>query len=1079
MTQTLDVDQTDRNSPPPVASTQQPEFSGRAWFFDDLNAWLGGESPSNWLITAEPGWGKSALAREIVRRVPGSLLWTAAGTVAPWKREEVEQAPFVVIDGFGVTQGFSDLHAWLAQQQIPGPVLIFSRPNRGFLRAQLGGMRLTHQESHSSENLADVSQYLQRFSREFANSVLARSGGNFLMATLLSRPGSQESDIVEVLWDIVLGVVHAAPSDYQTDLFKMLCLMAESGEPLDTEQFVDFLGIGAARTQALLTCLRPLLRNGPRHQLFSPWVARALSVQLLRDMEGTHASVIAFFRETYPSWDEMSDSYGWHHLGHHCDRYARTGKKRDFSILHWLTEGPYVRIKLVKTRALVSTLQDLRRGLEAALLEWDLPRIISYGFVIPRLRREMAAPIVHELADKGELLRSGHHVGLLAQESSRYLANLLLAWQSADEGHQEWAEGFLRTALSTPLPELESDDLPLVTNICAALLKALPQQQESILHLLELEESPLRAARNFLSLGLLENVEEGVRERVLHLGKTRTRLLHNSEHHRLALFVERCLSFGKGVAALDEEGFVAKITALSEEKLDAHAIDGLFDLSERALALDPRPDWVDARLSLVVGVLGQIKAAPERFRGLTMLGRFLILLGGEDEALEVLEKLATVAQDFEDAAYRCRALAEVGVSFHKVGQSVRSNQLISQAASLAFQQDPPSKGRLLNYIAGAAAQIGNATRARDLAFNALEATDGGGGYFEVHCRGALKQGVLANISAERSLEMLKFYAENCNSQEIDPKVKALSLAAVAESAHRLGYFKEARSWLEMAVCLARSNLAALERSYLLARLASSEHLLGERTRYETLLQESMEALLGESDPMLRAEALMTLVEVRHGCRDPHAHAVEKTLIKELAALDPAHLLQSRTLLRLAQAKLRGHVSDKVQELFDRARAALDSIGPGERDAAILQHLRLELALGQTDLAVSLLGKIGSIRRRAAALADLAESQILDLPQQALGWLTEIPLRQERLSAILRCTTRLAGELRPSRQRDLHEVMAHLTILATEDEGVADVLLSRWIQSTTDPRLLDRTARKLGWIEEEKSPLQPLTLRQQS
>ncbi len=1108
-------------------------ISGRDWFFEELDRWMlpssGGNLEKIWLVTAEPGWGKSVLASAVSRRVNGCLLWRApyidgSRRAAPWSPEEQDSASLVVIDGPRWLDWRVDLRDWVALQGIGCPVLVFARPHRASLRSLAQGLTVSHYTGQDMENQRDVTLALGQ--TEEGHRWRQSSRGNFLIAKLIQTSQERVEVVVDALWDQLVGIVQEAPVELQADLYRTLCLLAEAGQPLTSEQMSDFLGLSSANLEVLLGWLQAVLtkiasksndelesdellaferaRGTHRgidvdrwqYSLFNPWLARTVSLKLRRDLEGTHASVIAFFRETYPSWEEMTDNYGWNHLGHHCDQYGRSGKKRDFSVLYWLTEGAYLKNKLLKSRNLPGVLGDIRRALRAALEEGDRVRIVHFGFMYPRLKREMAASLMHELADQGELERSREHISYLNLEKNRFFSHLLLAWQAAEEGLNVFAVENIAAAASVVIPPLSSDDLPLLVSSCFRLLQLLPDNQEQIFALLSREENPLRAAHNFLMLGLVENLEDKTRSLALKLSRW-TDLVKESrtpEQKRIQNFVGRSLRILGGTAPepapaeptfTEPESFEQRIAELNRSGQDHTIVDGLFGLMDDIAQLPELPEWFVEKSGLVIQSLQSVKSNEELLRAVALLGRPIAHIKHDACQLDLLEKLANLIAEHEDAPFLARARAELSVQFHRSGQQVRADSLLSKAAGMAFQLNRLERGPVLKFLAGAAAQAGNDARARDLAFHAIEASEMClGPTFEIACRGALRQGLMAHISNESSLEVFSGYAEGCRHQDsVDLGLRCMSLAAVAESANALGYQDHAKTWVEQAIGMARACPDAAERGHLLAKVALSVFKLGEKQRYQILLQEAME-VVPQLAAQQQSQVISILAECRHQVKDSNAQAVENTLHTRLSSMNNLELLMSRALLRAVTNQRQKRFVLNYNDLLERAVSATvkppeTPSGPfddGMREAndQLYRHrVSLLLAGGRWEAALTAAGEIKSLSRQANAWAEIAEQTINERPEMALSLIDSIPLRHERLSAILRCSGRLASELRPNHLKSSLRLCRELTLRALEDEQSIDALLSRWIQMETDARVLEKIARKMNWpIEEPPAPPAP-------
>ncbi len=372
-----------------------------------------------WVLVAEPGMGKTAFLRNLAESHPGSPLieirrplgthkphgfWTAllsqldlGGSRVPdpaheavrWAADHLPPGDgsrrLVLVDALERAPELLDSSGLAGlDRNLPGvTVVVATRPGAHLDALAAGGAQLFWLYPDSSENLAELREWvrieLKTESADVLEAVVHHSAGNLKVAAHLVRalkeglleahdlaltPPSLESAMA-ALWDEILD---NAPAELHDQIVRVACALSEAGEPLPATSLVDFLGLSATQVRRVLAWLRPVLRyRETGYRLFNPRMDGLLSGRFRRDLVRVHEQVISFFREAYPSWEEMDDRYGWFYLGHHCDRFARTSRRRDFSVLHWLGEGPYVKAKLAHTRSLVAVLEDLRRCLRAAL----------------------------------------------------------------------------------------------------------------------------------------------------------------------------------------------------------------------------------------------------------------------------------------------------------------------------------------------------------------------------------------------------------------------------------------------------------------------------------------------------------------------------------------------------------------------------------------------------------------------------------------------------------------------------------------------------------------------------------------
>ena len=501
-----------------------PVTCKREWLKERLHQALE-RKVSTWVIVGEPGMGKTSFIRELlcdypdspyvqVRRPMGTDhatgFWSALLTqldlegsripsspheAARWARAHLpvsgDQNSLVLVDALERATCLVD-SSGIAGLDMPMQgvtVVIAARPGDHIDALVASGAEIVWLDPQAPEHQAEFKQWLAECcgtdNDEDIAELDAVSGGNFLVASHLLaalRDGVQLHDLSDTpeslqsaLISIWNDVFENTSVDMQEDLVSVACMLSEAGEPLPPSSLGDFLGFSAARVMRVLALLNPLLvKCGQGYRFFTERLGRLVAMRYKRDLVRVHERVITFFREAYPSWEEMDDRYGWFYLGYHCDRLARTLRRRDFSTLHWLGEGPYIKAKLAHTQSLSAVIQDLSRCLGAALEERNLPRIVGYGLRIPRLRAQECANGLHDLADLGQFELGADRAKLFRGESSRLKALLLLAWQAAEEGKDDIARDIVRTANDVVQPDITEEDRLLFAYIIADLLQVVP-----------------------------------------------------------------------------------------------------------------------------------------------------------------------------------------------------------------------------------------------------------------------------------------------------------------------------------------------------------------------------------------------------------------------------------------------------------------------------------------------------------------------------------------------------------------------------------------------------------------------------
>jgi len=1040
------------------------KFTGREWFFARLEAWLAEPETPVWVVEAEPGYGKSRLAQEVFRRYPDSRL------------PEEGPAPLVVAD---------EPEPRLLSVPENGKLLVFSRPNLRLSNLMGIGVRFEHLDPMQMENLSDLAAHLSGHSR--ADSILRSCAGNFGVAELLASTSS-ELDVFRSLWQLAEDCLQQSPNRDLSS--QILTLLGETGGPLEAWRICDFLGTSAMRVRQALSPLEPILkRQEDRYQVFSPWLGQAVTWSHFRDLEVLHASVITYFRETYPSWEEMSDPYGWDYLVHHCDRFARTARKKDFSVLHWLGEGPFLRQKLRQGGKLPGVLRDLERCLTAAMEESDLSRIAFYAFQLPRVRQERLATEMHKLADLGQIEAAHQYSLLIPRENHKLLALLLLTWQAVDEQRLTLADQLLTQAVQVDTGGMFPELNLLIVSICACLLKGMPEREKDILDLLSRDDHSGRAASNYLTLGLIEGLEDRLRNWVLRRGWNQAPHGSGRDQQRLSTFIGQSLralkqnelaqmwSGALTRPAITLEEFDGKLKELVALESEVERLDQLVDLADQITRQHP-DEWLSHAVSVLTMAM-QNFAQPECWlRGFAQLSRLWMTLGPIPEAFEGLERLTQLAKDLElENQLRVRIIADLALGFYRLGDSTRSQQLISKAAAGAVsEQEADKKTASLAFVAAATAQLNHPARARDLAFTLLEALEPPPGNMQDHfCRLTFRLASNANGSPDQLRQALGQDQRELVGLGNSPRERAYLLLGLARAAHHSGDGDWADQLMQQAAVQAHQLVVPKLKAWTLADLACLAWDTGQHERYRAFIVEAEEILATEKTPIHRFEGMVDLCRALGHSKDRQARVVHREILDGLNSVSQLEVCLSSTLPRLLPLLQETETREMARALLEKLRHAPAELNQRDRDFYQSGLLHLELAFGEFDNALAALTPVVNPQVRSQALVDLAVGLTARDPREGLAWLPVITRQPDRLRAVRLILSELGAEKRPWRRQACHEALQQLTILAQEDEATMDLVVSYWLTRESDRRKFEATGKRLGWIP-EPAPMQPLVVK---
>lgn len=1105
------------------------------------------EGSHTWVLVGAPGMGKTAFLRDMAARHAGSPIveirrplgthrpqgfWASllgqldlggsrvpepAHEAARWASDHLPpwdgSRRFVLVDSLERAPDLVDSSGFAGLDRVlPGvSVVIATRPGAHLDALSAGGASLFWLDPECPENLEELEAWVRsrlgEDASEAVEAVVRHSEGNFMVAGHLVRalqegtlpvhdlavtPPSLESALA-ALWDEVLD---DAPADLHDELVRVACALSEAGEPLPAASLADFLGLSASRVRSILARLRPILRHfNEGYRLFHRRMDDFLSRRFRRDLVRVHEQVISFFREAYPSWEEMDDRYGWFYLGHHCDRFARTSRRRDFAVLHWLGEGPYVKAKLAYTHSLGAVLQDLSRCLRASLEDRDLPRIVSYALRIPRLRAREAAQGLRDLAERGRFDLARERARLLRREDSRTKALLFLAWQAVEEGHVELARDLVAEARGILRPDLVDEDGILFLETLAALLRALPA--EEVLPLLAGGRSPSRTVSFAQRLGRMERLPREVRVQALQVGIEAARSVEEpSERDRaLASLAWDLEALGgtkrrKGSAAKppeappDPEGLQEVLGELRQSEEPGEVFRRALEAASRfrweprraaalaALAAEIAPrseeEWVGPALEELASALVGLQAPEERQRALVAVVRALSGRPRSAGWREVLARLAAVAETLEEPGLRARGLAWLALARHEARDPRGAQETLNEATTLAFRlAEPEDRGRVLAVLAGCAATAGAGSRARELAFHSLQAWESPAPVrIDAETRSALAMGVAAGVPTERSLELFQTSA-NAAREIPDLRLRANLLSALAQGLSRLGEEEWARRLQDQALGSARAMEPGVAQAVTLAALAVQESSWGDVARAEQLTREAEQAARSEETPGLRCEALLAVAAARRvGVDEPGAQALIREALAELENLPETELAPALALRQAAALAREGPGAETLMGLLRRARKALKGGSPRLQDEGLLALVQAWLALDRDEEARSVVAGLKDPEARIHGRILVARALIRTRPDEALDLLRRVPVLEERMRGVRECTLELSRDTVASRREQVLDTLAELTLMAVEDEATADVLAGRWVNLIADRKAVVESLRKLGYPLED-------------
>lgn len=1108
-----------------------------------------------WVLAAEPGMGKSLFLKELAKDREGSIFidlrpplettkssgfWSALLSQLNIPGTQIPNSPFaaallakerlaslgqpprlIILDALERAPELFDSSGLAGLDNLGenSLVVVGARPGKHVDILQAAGARVDWIEPQAAENLAELTLWAQcqfpEAPTEFVAHLVKSSGGNFLVARHLFQ--AVQSGLLEiheaeqtppaleaalsVLWDDHYA---QAPLEVQDDLIFVACLIAEAGEPLPAMSIADFLGFSASRVERALNYLRPLLRPCEADQgltFFSPRLGKFIAQRYRRDLVQVHEQVISFFRDSYPSWEEMDDRYGWFYLGYHCDRFARTSRRRDFSLLHWLGEGPYIKIKLTKTHSLNAVLEDLSRCLRASLEDRDLPRIVSYGLRIPRLRAREVMNGLHDLADAGMFDLAADRALLLRRESSRLKALLLLAWQALDEGHVDVCKRMVTLAKQVVDADIVSEDRLLFAFLMADLLKVVSLKE---LEPIFLGCSHMRHSVSVLwRLSIMKGLAKGERLAILKLALRCARQLTDKEE--MEHYVKKIgsdivdLRKSKGPDSdlnrpLIEEVNSVKLGGTPDAEL-AKMIEavGQADPQERAQAFRnaleytgtykdeaqrveaiaslvleivkySNESWILASFEDLITTIVALHSPVYRQQAIIATARLITGVPRLKGWRDVFVRLGAVIETIEDPSLRVGAWIWLALARYEARDYKGAQDVLNLSASLAFHiTDLEEQAKALSLLSSCAAAIDNPARARNLAFHALQAWEAPAPKrIDTETKAAMVMGVSANVNEERSLE---YYDSSIKiALEIpDMRVRANLLAALAGNLYKMGEDDWARRTQDQALDVAKSMQAGASQAVTLAQLAVQESQCGNVSSFDQVLNDAELSARAEVAPEKRREALLTIASAkRSGGDEAGARKLILEIVAELEKLNYRELSKASDLWALAKLIREPKSKEILVRLLRRVSKNLRVLHGVESQETLLLLVRCWLALGEMEQAGTEFLQISDVKVKSQAKISLAVSTIKSNPEAAVKLLGTIPIFSERMRGIEECGQELMRSNPASKRSSLLETLTELTLMAVEDERCADVLIAKWVELSSDRKAIVESLAKIGY-----------------
>ncbi len=1053
--------------------TQAP-LRGRGWLLADLENWYK-KNGRRAILVGPPGIGKSRVGQALVEATPGAVMIDFSLVRDPYQAlsaasamgaegelpkllvlDALESAPAALWRTHGLDQDFPEV-----------PKLFICRPGVHLEGLQYPGTYLFALDPYHAVHRQELSEHLEQHGLQALDGIVSTFQEAEFMVANPEQGGTQLDSYYLALWR---ESTRAVQGPLRVMMEQVALLLADSPEGLPFESISDFTGIPLVSVREVVDLLAPILSMAPTGiTLFSRGLALYISRHFSRDLGPVHGRIVSFFREAYPSWHEMHDPYGWRYLVLHCDRLARSSRRQDFAILHWLNEGSFSQLKLERTGMLPSVLLDLRLSLLASVETEDIPRIVSFGCRIARLRKQESVKTVHRLADSGNLALARENAFLVSGEGQKFLLWLLFATQSLEAGDLAATTALIHETQQFPAVTLEEAEVRLAASLLAAMLSypELPDSAKALfLTALSMGNHPEAGCLAFKTAAHSHLLSPQSRLALLDFAEKQAKRISDPTARK---GLERELASRRArLTGADSPAGVAYPDRLQKtkdkdkefKKLLTEVRKGSTPIATAAAALVPIEDeeWTNSSFLALVEILtGQTEEDILRH---ALSGLLQSLEDSSVKELEpkILDGLSLAILAFEKPEDRSRYLARFAVLLSVKGRPLEASQRISLSAANAFSvADTATRASALLHLAAHVAETGSLGRARDLTFHALELNS------RVHDLDResrqlvrlLSTSTAKNDSAEEIVRLgedLRF-----DNSPLELEAKGRALVALAAGLARLGAEAQAKVYRERAVDTTRSIENLELRIHLLCDLAGALYASGEKRQGRKIAKEAR-AIFEETEAERGLLSATGLLRVSMLLENRAQTKKGFELCLKMLKSDTEHQnLSSPALLELLGMSRLLRRTEELAEYLDGARKAKDL-----NDDQQVGLLRCELALGEFARAEAALEQLTSLPARCEGGIDIALALLSVDPERSLWHLSRVPLEPARCDGIRRLALLNSAEIRPTEQLRVRTVLNRLTLMAIDHPDAMDSVLSRWIQSCSDRDVILAVADKMGW-----------------
>ncbi len=891
--------------------------------------------------------------------------------------EDAGEKEIILVDALDEAERSSARENLLFLPRILPPHIYFaltSRPVELPLRIDMDEVRYYPLEADGEGNLLDVRHYLQQeigrgaepiaeelnrrgISEEaFIKKVIENSKGNFMylfyLMGALRRGDYTPLDLnrlpkgLEGYYDDFWRRLRERDLREWRELYRpLLSVLTVAQEALSCSQLAAITEIpGEEDVREVISDLQEFLYSEKQvaetayriyHYSFQEFLEEKI------DKATYHYRIAEFYSSQIP---QLFPNYPLLYLPYH---YFQSGAQ-GYDKLYRLIENEHFRqSKLSRFGIMQQVLEDVAYGLQAALKQDDLPRMVRYGRLYPEIKEHgKQRESVLQLAQAGKFDKALDRINsLYRDELKRFRLLLLAADVAGEQGEMKRVEEFVEQAVTIPDISIAENDHWLIVNVLQWLIRKGSRAGAALLN-------KIRETKGLFP-----------REKIELFKKVTDKMVQAGGGEWLVQSCDHLIRTGENLDDTEEqaEAFVIIARLL----LDMHESEAAQDLLERSLTLTEGVQD-DLTKSLISSRIAEVLAQ----------------IPDKDWAKSGLQRLIHVVEGIADAWWKAWALGAVARAARGMGDVATGRALLEQMIPVAAGiAEAYGKAEAMGALAQAAAGLGDVASGRVLLEQAVSVATGiAHEEWKAEALGALAQAA-AGLGDVASGRALLEQAVSVAAGIADEVKKATALWALARVAGEPGDVASGRALLEQMIPVAAGIADARRKAWALGALARAAGGLGDVASGRALLEQAISVVAGIADEERKAEALRTLAQMAGEPGDvASGRALLEQMIPVAAGIADARR-KAEALRALAQAA--GGLADGAsgRALLEQAVSVAAGIADEKQKAAALEALA-QAAGGLADpasgwalleQAIAMATGIADERGKAEALEALAQA----------------------------------------------------------------------------------------------------------